>query len=104
VLPVNVPPERFNWPVSTTIAPPPALGAWLFVNDVALTLAIALPPGLSNANSSIPPPPAAPELATLFVNVDPLRVSVSVVVRTPPPWPRVMSPERKLSPAPLVPE
>jgi len=101
VLPVKVLFETFSAPLSRTIAPPPALLALFPVNVESDTLAIALPPGLLNAKVSSPPPPAEPESATLFVNVESVNVSVSVVMRH---GLHLMSPDMKLIAAPLVPE
>jgi hypothetical protein len=61
-------------PLSTTTAPPLALGAWLLIKlDVLMlyTLADALKSKRSNA-----PPPAATEFAVLPLNVDPDTVKV----------------------------
>src|SRR5215470_2974362 len=67
---------------STTMPPPPAVGAELFENVEVPNDAVPLPvpPGAPNAKMyrSAPPPPAAPELATLRVNVVPVTVRVPV--------------------------
>src|SRR5215470_1560833 len=67
---------------STTMPPPLAVGAELFENVEVPNdaLPVPVPPGAANAKMyrSAPPPPAAPELATLRVNVVPVTVRVPV--------------------------
>src|SRR5829696_1608492 len=99
VLLVNVLAVTCSSPLSTTMAPPRALFALFDVNVEPETFEMALPPGLLKANVSIAPPPAEPELATLFVNVELESVNVSVVVRH---GEHLMSPPMKLIAPPLV--